>query len=314
MPPKEELFVPFEHELEVRKSVNCDVLEWKQIEGRLFFRPKGVSPEITWFHHRVYSSDQDGRDGFARLVSYFYRRGDFCRIVPLDEISEIPSLSWLLCSATGQCWLLCNMMAEERNWEEVARWASWTPRFDWTGDRLAFLLAPHSFFIEKLTQSINENGGELVQVIKWLMDDGKYDFWSRVSWRRGHKDEWLVLINALLLLINSNESPLRLSAWPIFIIRKPKYNLPILRMSKKSYARFFPAPVWELLKYAENYFEPRIDYRNSFLGSFEAPDIIVPVEEPTSHELMGAFEIWREFGRKSGQVAEVEACLSQLLT
>lgn len=81
----------------------------------------------------------------------------------------------------------------------------------------------------------------------------------------------------------------------------------------------FPDSVWNLLALTEKYFGATVDYnyltnikRNFYSGVFRPK--LIRAQVPTQHELMAALDLWREFGRKSGQLPQVEACLNQLLT
>ncbi len=291
MPPKKELFRPFESKLVVRRSGSrdVDVLEWKQIENRGFFRPSGASPEIVWCYADI------------RL----HRLRHIYRVVPLNELGEVPTRSWLL----------CNMKAQGVILEDSKRGANWKLSFDWPGVPLAFLQAPLQFFIESAAQTIRENTAEWERVSKWAYDDEGSCFWAQVSWKRGSQQEWLLLVRALfqMALLKSNASGLK--GWPIFVMQRPNHNFSLLRMSK---SRFYSPRIWELLACAEKYFEARVDHRlfgtlslSAFHFYWYPPPI--SAEKPTQHELIEAIELWREFGRKSGQLSQVEACLRQLL-
>lgn len=100
-------------------------------------------------------------------------------------------------------------------------------------------------------------------------------------------------------------------------VGKPRFAFARLQMARGRSGYSTPArlaPLLELLKF----FRPRIDYSRS--GCRWKPpfySVLRPSQitgaKPNSHELMQALDLWRDFGRQSGQLARVEELLRELL-
>ncbi len=231
---------------------------------------------------------------------------------------------WVLFSYdrdADEVWLLphfsrvaCGLIRQGSN-----RGTNWKVCFDWKGDYASFVSAPLEFFVQSANRAIEDRPELWQRSLQWTHLGPVARFWSCVSWKAGSKEEWQELMRALFQLVLSR-LPLDASHhWAPFRLIHPRFAFAPLRMSRGPRQKDFPQAVWPLIALADKYFGAVVDYSHK-IASRKGPfvPLFVPRNikalHPTQHELMVAVDLWRDFGRKSGQLAQVEACLRQLLT
>jgi len=312
MPPKDELWRPFENTVTVLDGEKEVVLEWFGTDDYFWFRPHGAPVEMLWFTPTNITSDPTGR-GFKVIHRYgegavksFYSKRDYFRAIRLSTQFKAPDGSWLALQPT-KVGLVLSEVRQKANWNTAA-----------------FQILPLEFVhnaslldLEPAVKSaIEADREEWQEVVRWAQMDDEERFWSLVSWERGSPQEWMALMRALLqIAVTGENSPLR-GLWPMRIPSRESLLFPEpLRMNQRE-SRGVANEVSSL---AQKHFGAAVDWRYSrrdVEGPFSSWLIAPRVEAlPLSqHELMEALALWREFGRGSGQLARVEELLRQLLT
>jgi hypothetical protein len=310
VPPKEELLKPFENVSSFWYRRKRVTLEW-QIFGEygLFSRPHNAEHEFLWSHAMFTTPREDEQEYVTEFLSRRYLHS---------------YVRWLLFSYgrdEDEVWLrphhsraAFGLVRQGSN-----RGTNWKVLFDWKGDHASFASAPLEFFVQSANSAIEDKPELWQRSLEWTHLSSDARFWSCVSWKAGNREEWKALMRALFQLVLSR-LPLDASHhWAPFRLIHPRFAFAPLRMSHGPLQKDFPETVWPLLALADHYFGAVIDYSHK-IASAKGPFVALFIPgnikalHPTQHELIEALNLWRDFGRKSGQMSQVEACLKQLLT
>lgn len=312
MPPKEELFKPFASVFKFKFKGETVSIEWKSAKGGLIFRPHGADKELLWFVPEFWFLEEpwhpteltQNRKGMA----WTYEYEQFFRLVPIEN-DDMPAESWFVLrpDASG---VSC---------QKYKQWANWKADLFWEEGNSKFLHAPLRQIQGITERAIESNTREWLRACEWAQQDEETRFWSIVNWQHGDAQEWKLLMHAAMQIASLADEKEK-HDWGIFVLEKPRFQFARLEMGRGRNNHPTPKRLAPLLTTLENYFRPRIDYSRSGsrwkppFYSLLRPSRIRGSKPGSYHELMEAIELWRDFGRKSGQLPQVEACLRELLT
>lgn len=319
MLPKKELFRRFEDVVEIEIDGEVRVFEWLNLAGRFWFRPHNAPVQLLWVCFvdlNVLQStpirNPHGQGRGNRVVDMIWpslRRGRFFRYACVPKNSGAPSGSWVALRLGGSCVVLPGER-QRANWNVV---------FPWPGEREAFLHAPLDVLEAEVERAISNAPQEWQEAVAWAQMDGEARFWSLVSWKRGGELEWKFLVRALLQLELHRKPRQDNFGWEVFAMDKPRFAFGPLRMTKHLFMNQGFAPsVWQLLEVVEEHFGAKINYSRyrGFMPPFSSSprnSTLIRASCPSHHELMQALDLWRDFGRRSNQLARVEELLRELL-
>jgi len=322
MPPKDELLRRFENTTPASQGKANVVLEWKAVIGKelgaacfLWFRLRGNPIETLFFNVVQWDSmdscaSPEEAQRFAEYsVSNSWLAKNFYRVVWLpDTVPDAPK-SWVALRPEG-----AGLVTGEG--EHYANWNS--PKFavmsfDFVRD------APQNVLKNWIERAIEADSAHWQRAVRWALLTPEGRFWLLVSWEQGNESQWMALIRALLQLDaprEPSENPISRQVDVDWGLTLP--TLPVPLQLDLQGSRIQP---YELVELARDHFGATVNYsewrikrhiRMPFSPMLRNPQ--VAVSHPTHHELMEALDLWREFGRQSGQLARVEELLGQLLT
>jgi hypothetical protein len=310
MPPKEELFRRFENTVNVFDGEEEVVLEWCGGTVYFWFRPFGAPIEMLWFGSFTTSWDSYGasadriRQHGEGAVKILWSRRLFFRVVWLSEKLDAPEKSWIALQPKRVGLVL----------DGEGRYGNWNTAAFQTLSLEQVQQGPFSVLEDVIKCSMKADLEEWRELIQWAQLDDEARFWSLVSWERGSPQEWMALMHALLQLWVRSEG-LNREVWRVSSFGReiPPFPVP-LRTNQYGLKQ----TINELIVLPQQYFNAMVHFsrsRTNIRGAFICPLLtpVLKVEQPTNHELMQALDVWRDFGRRSNQLARVEELLRELL-
>ncbi|BCM93087.1 hypothetical protein IAD21_04975 [Abditibacteriota bacterium] len=312
MPPKEELFRPFETSFEFKVKAETQLIEWKNTEGGLTFRPRGAASDFIWFIPEFWFAEEPYRHkselGYNRHLIGFYEHKQFFRLIA-SKHNALAGESWLVLRPDA-CGIICGTYPQRANWKA---------NLNWDEGNTQFLSAPLDVIQRQAALAIENEPIEWQRVCEWAQLGNDERFWSVVFWQCGDPQQWKNLMHAAIQIASVGDEVAKEHTWGIFVLEKPRFAFAPLRMGRGRNNHPTPLRLAPLLELLEKHFRPRIDYSRSgcrWKPPFYSVLRPTPIRgaKPSAHELMASLDVWREFGRKSGQLPQVETCLRQLLT
>ena len=308
MPLKEELFTSFGNTFKFSAQGEQHIIEWRNTQGGVSFRPQGCDGKLIWFVPEFWFDESDDKWALQnnRQIAGVFEHKHFFRLVAFDD-GAFPSSIWLVLrpDASG---LICQSYPQRANWK---------PRWQWKENHQEFLLASHDVLLSEAKKSIENDSVEWQRAYDWAQQSDDERFWSIVSWQYGSAQQWKDLVRAAIQIASLGDEHVKQHEWGIFVLEKPRFTFARLQMGCGRNNHPTPlrlAPLLDLLEF----FRPRIDYSRS--GCRWKPpfySILRPARiqgsKPSSHELMQALDLWRDFGRQSNQLPRVEELLYELL-
>ncbi len=309
MPPKEELFRRFENVVETRRKRRRPTLRltWRRFGIHVFVREEEQDENfvytITLPGYALVDSQWPDKSIHDFLRDSFFWPS-FQRVIQLPNlIAEQENVLWMHVYWNGTVVVAPSGLKR-------GVWRCAKPSQE---ERKMWFHGEHVAIQNELLHLYDSHREEWKAAMQWAQWSDEERFWSLVSWERGNQDEWCQLVQAAfgLGLVRRQTKPDRVS-WPMFLLYSPRFPQAPLQIEKRS---FWPsAPVWELLRLAQQRFGARVNYNWSRMPPHEALNPPrVQALRPSQHELMQALDLWRDFGRKSGQLSRVEELLRELL-
>lgn len=309
MPPKEELFKSFDNHVETRRKRRRPTLRltWRRFGIQVFVREEEQDESFVYIitpphYARVDSQWPDKSIHDFLRDSFFWP--SFQRVIQLpDLIAEQQSVLWMHVYWNGTVVVAPSGLKR-------GVWRCAKPSQE---ERKMWFHGEHVAIQNELLRLYDSHQEEWKAAMQWAQWSDEERFWSLVSWERGSQNEWIELVYTsfqLAFLRYRKRDTVRSS---VFMLDSARFRQSPLQLEKSSF--WPPAPVWELVQLASKHFVARINYDCLRTPPNEdwMPRPRVAASRPSQHELMQALDLWRDFGRKSGQLSRVEELLRELL-
>lgn len=298
----QDLFVPFKDELQLRPTLRLPeppLIEWYAAFGDFFFRLKGADPQLLWCDLGYTITPKrplpPARSAtLYKRVSHAFNGPTFFRVVPFPD---------------GDDWLLIRpkrAVVKSPHQPAGAFW-KWNCSFQSNFRHFDWLSQPQSYFENYLGNFESDLPLQMTRDCAALNEEER-------KWTLSASPDavlWETLIRALFILA----SPLSMSsiAWGMSEPKECQGPLLPFYYPQRMARSLFPKSAEVLLQLLQT--SIRLPFWRSLDTRGERVRPLFPFYQfdvLTHHERLDAAHLWRDFGRKIGKSAEVEAALRDL--